>query len=246
MIEIKTDDGKGVKARAIVGNTSRCGHCDMILLDGQTFFMLDEPYACIVHETCLNFFAFDGKHRCAEAPQNQERQKAASDDEQTLANYMSRGHWKVLRIPRAVRDAIVRMYFMCLVLRQNYIPTPKRADILNKVIRALDLFKENGSNASVPVSKLATTCSGGSTSCADVEEAVAVSEKVTLEAKPVGAKRERTQHEAQPHEAEPQELESTPATASATAETRAEEALLAPEAVADDATPSGPSRPFAP
>lgn len=139
MLEIKTDDGKGLRARAIVGNTSRCGVCDMVLLDGQQFFMLDDPYNCIVHNTCINFMEWDGKLR-AQGTDRDEMSKQISDDEQILGEYMRKAHWPTLRIPTAVRDAWTRFYFRGLMLRQMYDLQPKRDALIRRVATALNLL----------------------------------------------------------------------------------------------------------
>ena len=139
MLEIKTDDGKGLRARAIVGNTSRCGVCDMVLLDGQQFFMLDDPYNCIVHNTGINFREWDGKLR-AQGTDRDEMSKQISDDEQILGEYMRKAHWPTLRIPTAVRDAWTRFYFRGLMLRQMYDLQPKRDALIRRVATALNLL----------------------------------------------------------------------------------------------------------
>lgn len=139
MLEIKTDDGKGLRARAVVGNTSRCGVCDMVLLDGQQFFMLDDPYNCIVHNTCINFMEWDGKLR-AQGTDRDEMSKQISDDEQILGEYMRKAHWPTLRIPTAVREAWTRFYFRGLMLRQMYDLQPKRDALIRRVATALNLL----------------------------------------------------------------------------------------------------------
>jgi len=138
MLEIKTDDGKGIRARAIVGNTSRCGVCDMILLDGQQFFMLDDPYNCVVHNTCLNFMQWDGKLR-AQGTDKDEQSKQMSDDEQVLGEYMRKAHWTTLKIPTVVREAWVRFYFLGLMIRQSYTPEIRRDGLMRRVATALKL-----------------------------------------------------------------------------------------------------------
>lgn len=142
MLEIKTEDGKGLRARAIVGNTSRCGVCDMVLLDGQEYFMLDDPYNCLVHRTCINFMEWDGKLR-AQGPDHDARAKQISDDEHTIGEYMRKAHWNVLKIPRAVREAWTRFYFLGLMLRQSYEPPAnqvKRDALMRRVATALNLL----------------------------------------------------------------------------------------------------------
>lgn len=139
MLEIKTDDGKGLRARAIVGNTSRCGVCDMVLLDGQQFFMLDDPYNCVVHNTCINFMSWDGKLR-AQGTDRDAMSKEISDDEKTLGDYMQKAHWPTLRLPTAVREAWTRFYFRGLMLRQTYDLQPKRDALLRKLATALNLL----------------------------------------------------------------------------------------------------------
>ena len=121
----------------------------MILLDGQTFLMLDEPYACIVHETCLNFFEWDGKPRCEPSENKAARTKQISKDEEIIGNYMSKAHWKSLRIPTAVREALVRFYFTGLTLRHNYTPSKKRGELIDRVAKALNLFGEDQAEAAV-------------------------------------------------------------------------------------------------
>jgi hypothetical protein len=47
-------DGNGV-----VGNSLLCGHCNQPCLEGKTWIALDEPYHCLVHETCLTLFEYN-------------------------------------------------------------------------------------------------------------------------------------------------------------------------------------------
>ena len=178
MLEIKAEDGKSVRTVAMPGNTSRCGFCDMMLLDGQTFLMLDEPYCCIVHETCMNFFEWDGKPRCEPAKNLEERAKKIAKDEEIIGNYMSKAHWKSLRIPTAVREAFVQIYARELVLRQNYKPTKKREELLNRISESLQLFDDSATTAT-----LSTTYNGeAEVSAAEVLSGVAKEEAHAEEA----------------------------------------------------------------
>ena len=118
-LEIKAKDGKKINAIAMVSNTSRCGVCDMVLLDDQTFFMLDDPYCCIVHERCMQFFEFDGKPRCNMSARKTEQQAQISLDEDIVGGYMTKPHFNKM-VPKVVREAWIRMFILSLTLRATY------------------------------------------------------------------------------------------------------------------------------
>lgn len=80
-LEIKDKRTKKVQACAVAGNTLRCGHCDVPLRDQHRWLAIDDPYFCLVHETCLSMFSFDGTPRLARSPG---RQKAAAEMDHIL------------------------------------------------------------------------------------------------------------------------------------------------------------------
>src|SRR6056297_1326507 len=118
-LEIKSKDQKKVYGVGIVGDCTNCGFCDNIILNGHSFWMLDEPYNCLVHEQCLRFFPFDGKPRSGAAKHRTDMREALSTDEETVAQYMERKHFKTC-VPTLVRDAWRRVYAQAILLRRHY------------------------------------------------------------------------------------------------------------------------------
>lgn len=62
-LEIKDKRTKKVKTCAVAGNSLLCGHCQMPIKNQHRWLAFDDPYFCLVHETCLTLFSFDGKDR---------------------------------------------------------------------------------------------------------------------------------------------------------------------------------------
>lgn len=118
-LEIKSKDNKSVVAIAIVADKTRCGHCDMPVLDGQGFFALDDPYHCLVHEGCLQYFNYDGKPRKDGGDGRIERLKEINADEGTIGEYMQRQHFQT-RVPPRVRGAWIRVFQVYLSMRSHY------------------------------------------------------------------------------------------------------------------------------
>jgi hypothetical protein len=138
--EIKSADGKDVRAVGILCNSSRCGVCDCVIIDKQNFWTLDAPYNCLVHATCLQFFAFDGKTRLDETEAQKKTEEAFDADAEIMAEFMSRPFFQK-RLPEPIRVAITRVYLTNLALRENYSPHRQAA----RRIRAVERVKTNNS-----------------------------------------------------------------------------------------------------
>ncbi len=127
-------------AHATVGNSTRCGHCDMPIIDGQPYWALDDPYVCLVHENCMRHFHFNGKPRQAGGAEIARLKEEMSTDEEVVAKYMQSAFFRSKRIPNLIRDAWLRVFQRALLLRLHYSP-----DALKK--HALNVARTPGVNA---------------------------------------------------------------------------------------------------
>jgi hypothetical protein len=82
--EIKDKRTKKVKACAVVGNTLLCGHCQMPVKDQHRWFAIDDPYFCLIHETCLTLFEFDEKDRMSHTEGSENARKTMDAIVKTL------------------------------------------------------------------------------------------------------------------------------------------------------------------
>jgi hypothetical protein len=130
-VEIKDKSGKKVYAYAMVADTTRCGHCGMPIIDGQAFWVLDDPYGCLCHDACLSRFVWNGKPRSINSKGAAQQKKQMSTDEEVVAQFMSRPYF-AKRVPAVVRDAWANVFADAVLLKHHYCPeslteTVKRA-----------------------------------------------------------------------------------------------------------------------
>ena len=89
-LEIKDKRTKKVKACAVAGNSLKCGHCFTEIKHNHRWLALDDPYYCLIHETCLTMFDFNGKDRLIHSEGSQEAQRKMDGMVLTLNNMISR------------------------------------------------------------------------------------------------------------------------------------------------------------
>jgi hypothetical protein len=118
-IDIKDKSGKKVYGVAMVANTTRCGHCDSPVLDGQPFWVLDEPYGCLVHDLCFGHFNWNGLARTKMGEGRVTIKEELSVDEEVVSQYMQKAHFKT-KVPTLVREAWRKVFHRALLLRRHY------------------------------------------------------------------------------------------------------------------------------
>lgn len=149
-LEIKSKDGKDVYATAMIFNSLRCGHCAMPVMDGQHFYGLAQPYLCLVHESCLRTFTYNGVVRAAESTGRDETFAKLSTAEEVMASYMVHRDCRK-RVPECVREAMETVLEQELLLRSEYSETA-----LGKCAqRSLDARRaiKSGKSAALPDGK---------------------------------------------------------------------------------------------
>lgn len=93
-LEIKDKRTGEVKANGVTGNTICCGHCDKPVLDDVTWIALDDPYFCIIHQSCLGLFNFDRMPR-TRSSEGRTRIRVKNDKNvQLLQQMLNRPWWR--------------------------------------------------------------------------------------------------------------------------------------------------------
>jgi len=110
-LKIEDKRTKEVKAYGVTGNTLRCGHCDLPIQDDLTWVAIDDPYFCLVHETCLGLFKFDGMRRTREGPGRIQAKRDLDDMQAELHKMISRPWWQnnkgAARYHKALQDMLL-------------------------------------------------------------------------------------------------------------------------------------------
>lgn len=123
-LEIKDRSTGDVKANGITGNTLRCGGCGYEILDDTVWIALDDPYYCLIHQTCLGQFKFDGMARSANSNGREKMNKELDDMQKQLHQMISRPWWKNNAGAKHYHRALVEMLLLHQSLRSsNVIPT---------------------------------------------------------------------------------------------------------------------------
>ena len=115
-LEIKDKRTKKVKACAVAGNSLKCGHCDMDIKHGHRWLALDDPYFCLIHETCLTMFDFDGKDRLDHTPGREEARERMDSIVKTI-NDMTSKPW--FRTTKLISDDRKRALQQLLMVYQS-------------------------------------------------------------------------------------------------------------------------------
>jgi hypothetical protein len=89
-LEIKGKRDKEVKTIGVIGNSLKCGHCDFPIMDQHTWIAFDEPYNCLVHETCMGLFDYNSKPRTAGSNGRKSAHMAMDNDLKILEEMTSR------------------------------------------------------------------------------------------------------------------------------------------------------------
>jgi len=117
-IEIKNKRTGEFQANGVVGNTIRCGHCNYPIVDDTRWFALDDPFFCLVHETCLTLFDFNNKmSRLNLSMGRTAAVKAMDKDVVTLQQMITRPWWQNRGVPLAYQQALQHLLAVHVSLR---------------------------------------------------------------------------------------------------------------------------------
>ena len=118
-LEIKDKRTKEVKACGIMGNTLKCGHCDFPIQDDITWIALDDPYFCMIHETCLSLFQFDGTTRSRQGQGRVKAKKDLDDMQRELHQMVARPWWQNSKTTKRYHKALQDMLLLHQSLRTS-------------------------------------------------------------------------------------------------------------------------------
>lgn len=116
-LEIRNKRTNVVEGNAVAGNSIRCGHCDYPIVDDTKWYAIDDPYYCLVHETCLTFFNFNGVSRLALSTGRQQARRALDSDIQTLQRMVTRAWWQKRGVPEDYQLALQHLLALHVSLR---------------------------------------------------------------------------------------------------------------------------------
>lgn len=116
-LEVKDKRTGKVVANGVTGNSLKCGHCDQPCLDGKTWIALDEPYHCLIHESCYSLFEFNGLPRTVKGS-GREKARENMDEILTALHQMSSRPWFQKRgVPDRYKQALQQLMLVHQSLR---------------------------------------------------------------------------------------------------------------------------------
>jgi hypothetical protein len=102
----KTDD---VVAHGVFANSLRCGHCLCPVMEGNLFVVLQSPYCCVLHSTCVGSFPYNGEGRMANtADETRALGEADYDDDDRLISRYLRNPVTARKVPVCIQEALLR------------------------------------------------------------------------------------------------------------------------------------------
>ena len=116
-LQIKNKRTGKVEGVAYIGNTLKCGHCDQPILEGYGWLSLDAPYYCLLHETCLNMFEFDGLPRTGKGKGRRAAQDNLDEILESLNQMVSRPWFQKRGVPEKYKKALQDLMFIHQSLR---------------------------------------------------------------------------------------------------------------------------------
>lgn len=81
------------EACGVVGDSLKCGSCNYPIQDDAKWVALDNPYYCLVHETCVQTFNFNGQARTEFSDGRKEMQRGRDKHMETLKTMIARPWW---------------------------------------------------------------------------------------------------------------------------------------------------------
>jgi hypothetical protein len=116
---IKDPRTQKVLADGVIGNTIRCGHCDMPIVDNTTWIALDDPYFCLVHETCSTLFKYNSVMRSATSLGRQEARSELDSMQRELHRMIQGAWWQKSASTKRYHHALQQMLLLHQSLRTS-------------------------------------------------------------------------------------------------------------------------------
>jgi|UniRef100_A0A6C0IUQ6 hypothetical protein len=106
------------KVCGIVCESLQCGHCLLPVQPNTVFMAFDDPYFCIVHETCVPLFNFDKQSR---RPKGIGRETAIKelDEYQKQLHTMTERPWWQNKAPKSYQKALQDLLLLHQSLRTS-------------------------------------------------------------------------------------------------------------------------------
>lgn len=104
-------------ADAVIGKSIKCGHCDLPVLDGTAWAAIDEPYFCLVHETCVSLFNFDERSRMPDSDGKAAAANELDELQRELHTMISRPWWQKSESTKRYHKAVQQMLLLHQSLR---------------------------------------------------------------------------------------------------------------------------------
>lgn len=116
-------------ACAVLCESLECGHCLLPIEPNMPFLALDDPYFCIIHETCMSLFNFNKMSR--RKPDNAGRQAAKTeiDEMQTQLHTMVSRPWWQKNAPKQYQKAMQDLLLLHQGLRTARVITDKKTSL---------------------------------------------------------------------------------------------------------------------
>ena len=118
-LEIKNKRTGEVSAHGVMGNSLRCGHCDQEILHDTTWIALDDPYFCLIHETCLSMFEFNGLSRTVKGLGRKGAQQEMDEIVRDLETMLSRPWFQRRGVPTKYQRALQQLLMVHQSLRTS-------------------------------------------------------------------------------------------------------------------------------
>jgi hypothetical protein len=118
-LEVKNKRTGQVEGYAVIGNTLKCGHCDVeIRADGE-WYALDDPYFCLIHPTCLTVFEYNKKARTQKSQGRQEVSEKMDYILQSVNKMISRPWFQKRGVPVEYQKALQDLLMIHQSLRMT-------------------------------------------------------------------------------------------------------------------------------
>lgn len=110
------------EACGVVGDSIKCGSCNYPIEDDAKWVAIDDPYYCLVHETCVQTFSFNGQPRTAFSDGRKNMVRERDEHIESLKTMISRPWWQK-NAPKAYQHALQQVLLLHESLRTaNVIP----------------------------------------------------------------------------------------------------------------------------
>lgn len=116
-LEIKNKKTGEVLACAVVCESLECGHCLLPIEPVGAYLALDDPYFCVIHETCMSLFNFNKLSRRRTDSAGRIQAKKELDDIQSQLHTMISRPWWQKNAPKHYQKAMQELLMLHQSLR---------------------------------------------------------------------------------------------------------------------------------